>query len=127
MRLEGNEPATINSSGDGVEIAPPGLFGGRADQPHDFRLIPAEPNASSSVGEGHLVPSKVTGIPFKPGDVLCNHSAGGGGYGDPRERGLASVVQDLHDGLITPAVARDVYGLVGSEDAGEIGTDRNKR
>lgn len=127
MHLEGNEPATINTSGDGVEISPPGLFGGGAGQPHDFRLIPTESDASSTAGEEHSVPSKATGIPFKPGDVLCNRSAGGGGYGDPRERNPAYVVQDLRDGLISPAVARDVYGLTESQDVVEMRTDRNKQ
>jgi N-methylhydantoinase B len=119
MRLEGNEPATINTSGDGVEIAPSGLFGGETGQPHDFRLM--------SSGKEHLVPSKTTGIPFKPGDVLCNRSAGGGGYGDPRKRDPACVIQDLRNGLVSHAVARDVYGLTESQDIVEIRTDRNKR
>ncbi len=101
MQLEGDEPATINTSGDGVEVPPPGLFGGQPGQPHDFRLI-------SSEGEGK-VPSKTTGIPFRPADVLRNHSAGGGGYGDPRERDPALIGRDLRNDLVTPAAVRDTY------------------
>jgi N-methylhydantoinase B len=104
MRLEGDEPATINTSGDGVEVPPPGLFGGQPGQPHDFRLI--------SGGEERPVPSKATGISLQPGDTPRNCSAGGGGYGDPRQRDPALVARDLRDGLITPAAARDVYGTV---------------
>jgi N-methylhydantoinase B len=103
MRLEGEEPATINTSGDGVEIPPPGLFGGYPGHPHDFRLI--------SGHEEQPVPSKATGIPLRPGDVLRNASAGGGGYGDPRQRDPALVARDLRDGLITPATAQEVYGF----------------
>ena len=101
MQLEGDEPATINTSGDGVEVPPPGLFGGQPGQPHDFRLISGD--------EEHQVPSKATGIPFRPGDILRNHSAGGGGYGDPRERGLLLITQDLRNGVVTRAAVRDIY------------------
>ena len=97
MQLEGDEPATINSSGDGVEVAPQGLFGGQPGQPHDFRLISSD--------DDRRVPSKATGIPFRPGDILRNHSAGGGGYGDPRQRDGALVDQDLRDGIVTPTAA----------------------
>jgi N-methylhydantoinase B len=111
LRLEGDEPATINTSGDGVEVPPPGLFGGQLGQPHDFRLI--------SGGEKRPVPSKATNIPLGTGDILRNASAGGGGYGDPRQRIEALITQDLRDGLITPDAAQDVYGL-GSSRIGII-------
>ncbi|HEY0184192.1 MAG TPA: hydantoinase B/oxoprolinase family protein [Rhodopila sp.] len=38
-------------------------------------------------------------------------SAGGGGYGDPRQRSRAAVRRDLEDGIISEATARIVYGL----------------
>ena len=111
MRLEGDQPATVNTSGDGVEVPPPGLFAGQPGQPHDFRLI--------SGGEQSPVPSKAAGIPLQPGDVLRNQSAGGGGYGDPRRRERSLVVNDLQGGLITPASAREDYGLAGGANDGE--------
>jgi N-methylhydantoinase B len=109
MRLEGDQPATVNTSGDGVEVPPPGLFGGQPGQPHDFRLISGD--------EERPVPSKGTEIPLEPGDVLHNASAGGGGYGDPRQRDPRLVARDLHDDLITPVAARDIYGLTGGGDS----------
>jgi N-methylhydantoinase B len=109
MRLEGAQPATVNTSGDGVEVPPPGLFGGQPGQPHDFRLISGD--------EERPVPSKGTEIPLEPGDVLHNASAGGGGYGDPRQRDPRLVARDLHDDLITPVAARDIYGLTGGGDS----------
>jgi N-methylhydantoinase B len=101
MQLEGDEPATINTSGDGVEVPPAGLFGGQPGQSHYFRLI--------SVDEERQVPSKATGIPFRPRNILRNHSAGGGGYGDSRERGLSLITQDLGNGVVTCTAARDIY------------------
>ncbi len=108
MQLEGEESATINTSGDGVEVPPPGLFGGQPGQPHDFRLISGD--------EARPVPSKATGLPLRPGNVLRNRSAGGGGYGDPRQRDPTLVAQDLRDGLITPAAAQHTYGLAVASD-----------
>jgi N-methylhydantoinase B len=99
MQLDGDEPATINTSGDGVEVPPPGLLGGQPGQPHDFRLISTE--------GGREVPSKATGISFRPGDILRNRSAGGGGYGDPQERNRVLVDQDLRNGVVTRTAVRE--------------------
>ena len=45
------------------------------------------------------------------GDLVEIRVAGGGGWGDPRKRDRALVKRDLEDGIISAAVARDVYGL----------------
>jgi N-methylhydantoinase B len=117
MQLEGDEPATINTSGDGVKVPPPGLFGGQPGQPHDFRLI-------SSDGE-RQVPSKATGIPLRPGDILRNNSAGGGGYGDPQERSLSSLTQDLRNGMVTRTAVREKYEQGSLLEASEKSSERS--
>jgi N-methylhydantoinase B len=38
-------------------------------------------------------------------------TTGGGGYGDPIKRDPAAVVRDVAVGLVSPAIARDVYGV----------------
>ncbi len=48
---------------------------------------------------------------LQPGDRIVYRTAGGGGYGDPRERDRASVKREHRDGLISTAVTRKVYGL----------------
>jgi N-methylhydantoinase B len=45
------------------------------------------------------------------GDRVFILSPGGGGVGDPRQRGRAEVEADLANELISPAAARDLYGL----------------
>ena len=40
---------------------------------------------------------------------------GGGGIGDPRTRDRAAVIRDLRLGYVSPAAARDVYGLTADE------------
>jgi N-methylhydantoinase B len=51
------------------------------------------------------------------GDVYVHRTAGGGGWGDPRERDPAAVAADVADGKITPDAARALYGF-GDEDGG---------
>jgi len=51
------------------------------------------------------------------GDVFRHHMAGGGGYGNAHERDPERVRADLLDGKVTRAHARDVYGVVFSDDA----------
>jgi N-methylhydantoinase B len=45
-----------------------------------------------------------------PGARLVMRYAGGGGYGDPRERDPAALSQDVCDGYVSPAAARGAYG-----------------
>ncbi len=48
---------------------------------------------------------------LKAGDRIAYRTAGGGGYGAPTERDRELVRAELRDGLISPTVAREVYGL----------------
>jgi N-methylhydantoinase B/oxoprolinase/acetone carboxylase alpha subunit len=45
-------------------------------------------------------------------DILAASTQGGGGYGDVLERGIDEVVVDVRRLVISPHVARDVYGVV---------------
>jgi N-methylhydantoinase B len=49
---------------------------------------------------------------LRPGDVLLNTDASGGGYGDPLDRDPAAVVRDVLQGIVSVASARDVYGVI---------------
>ncbi len=61
-------------------------------------------------GEEIDLPQKMAGFEVNPGDriIVCN--AGGGGFGDPKDRDPELVKRDLEDGFISPEKARDVYG-----------------
>ena len=48
--------------------------------------------------------------PIQAGDRLAVRYPGGGGFGDPRLRDPAAVQRDVESGLVSPGVARDVYG-----------------
>ena len=87
-----------------LRFAPWGVAGGRAGATGRAVLNPGTP------GERAL--PKIVLLALEPGDVLSVRTPGGGGHGDPLERPIAEVLADLEAGLVTPAHARDAYGVV---------------
>jgi N-methylhydantoinase B len=58
-------------------------------------------------------------------DVLYTRQSSGGGYGDPLERDVAMVLEDVVMGLVSPEAAREVYGVV--IDKEKIDVDATER
>jgi N-methylhydantoinase B len=50
-------------------------------------------------------------VPVREGDLIQVLSAGGGGYGDPRDRDPDAVRRDVAEGYVSPLAAREVYGV----------------
>ena len=46
-----------------------------------------------------------------PGQRFTMRDAGGGGFGAPANRPSAKVLADVAEGLVSPGVAREVYGV----------------
>jgi N-methylhydantoinase B len=67
-------------------------------------------------GEGTLMP--YTDFSLNTNDVLYIRTACGGGFGDPLEREPTLVLRDLRNGMLSPDVVHDVYGVVQSGDEG---------
>ena len=59
--------------------------------------------------ETSALPSKVT-MTVPRGTLITHEQAGGGGFGDPREREARLVREDVADGKIPPAFAERHYG-----------------
>ena len=55
--------------------------------------------------------SKVAGVRLQRGDLLSVEFAGGGGWGDPRQREVGRVREDVARGYVSRASARDDYGV----------------
>ncbi|WP_415380541.1 hydantoinase B/oxoprolinase family protein [Halosimplex sp. TS25] len=49
---------------------------------------------------------------YEPGDAISVRSGGGGGYGDPLDRPPEAVREDVRDGYLSRAAARETYGVV---------------
>ena len=58
------------------------------------------------------MPSKVPYQRVTRGDCLITYGPSGGGYGDPFRRDPAAVLENVLDGLFSPQVAREQYGVV---------------
>jgi N-methylhydantoinase B len=62
-------------------------------------------------GEEKTLPSRFSGVVLGPDDLAILEKAGGGGYGDPRERPFAHVLDDVLDGYVSRESAIADYGV----------------
>jgi len=67
------------------------------------------------------------GVEMVAGETVVSISSGGGGYGSPLERDPARVKHDLDEGWISPARAREIYGLVLATDGSVDQTATSKQ
>jgi N-methylhydantoinase B len=75
--------------------------------------IPVEFNAL----DGELQPKSCEDTFLRRGDVFERVACGGGGFGDPLERDPEWVKRDVQLGLVSPASAEEIYGVVLTEGA----------
>ena len=100
----GSGRAQICLCADRHETPPPGLFGGH---PGAAARYVHDPGSHRE----RILPSKTPYIELEAGTLVHLQSAGGGGYGDPRERDPALVAEDLRNGYVTEAGAEAAYGF----------------
>lgn len=103
------EESVINLRTDRFKFSSPGIFGAK----------PARSSAASLQSDGapaRPLTSKVAGLRLNKGDLLTLEFAGGGGWGDPRERPAEQVRQDVIRGYVSRAAARDDYGVALDDD-----------
>jgi N-methylhydantoinase B len=82
---------------------PWGMAGGK-DGSHNYVKILHKDGSEAVFG-------KVARYRLERGEVARLATATGGGYGDPRERDRARILEDLHNGYITPEQAERDYGV----------------
>jgi N-methylhydantoinase B len=91
--------------GDGQKHSPWGFDGGANGQPGELIMKTLE-------GTRVALASKVPYQKAKRGDRLIAFGPSGGGYGDPLRRDPTAVLENVLDGLFSPDVAREQYGVV---------------
>ena len=94
MIVETAEPALANTAGDGVVYGACGILGGKDGAPHRYMLY-------SGNEEPRAIRTKETGLMIRPGDRLLLESGGGGGWGDPAERGDDARARDVESGFVS--------------------------
>lgn len=97
------DDVTLSLYSDRFRRAPAGREGGCDGQTASLHVMR---------GDQRIKLHATSTFALKKDDVVEIRLPGGGGWGDPTTRERASVHQDLADGLISTAFARDRYGLV---------------
>lgn len=109
------EDVTGIAFGDGIEEPARafGLFGGRPGSLNTLEI--AQPDG---VVRRPRAKEIVRGI--ARGSVYRQHAGGGGGYGDPFERPVRKVQDDVLDGVLSVDAARADYGVVVDAATGSV-------
>ena len=70
------------------------------------------------LADGRIEPVGIqqAGVRLGPGDRFAMHCASGGGFGDPLDRAIAAIRDDLASGRLTGEDAIGVYGIVFATD-----------
>lgn len=116
-RIRALSDFVISVLGDRQDHRPFGICGGQDAAPSSVRL--------GIGGQEKSLPmrSKLEKQVIKAGDWIFAASPGGGGFGNPLERSLDAVQEDLDLGFISVETARSVYGAVVTEDGGKARVD----
>ncbi len=93
-----------------------GVNGGRAGRPFQITIDPGGPHERevSALADGEFVAA---------GTLIRIRTTGGGGWGDPLERGTGEVVRDVAAGKVSREAAATDYGVVISGPPGEPTAD----
>jgi N-methylhydantoinase B len=98
--------ANFNTRIERTECAPWGLQGGKDALPNRVSIRRADGSIEQPPN------GKIDLIQLRPGDCYVLESGGGGGFGDPLERPLEAVAEDVRLGYVSPEAARRDYGVV---------------
>jgi N-methylhydantoinase B/oxoprolinase/acetone carboxylase alpha subunit len=100
-------PVVVNFWAHRMRVAPFGLEGGGPATPSRVFIDGRELDRQEFL-------SKTEGFPLTDDATVCTAEiAGGGGYGDARQRPRDQVCEDVRDGLVSEARARSEYGVSG--------------
>ncbi len=108
----------VTVRGERFFTQPWGLHGGRAGASANAWILRKD-------GTREEIRSKRV-FTLQQGDRLHFHTPGGGGYGDPLERGAEQVLTDVLDGKVSPGQAHEAYGVVIDADTLRLDADATK-
>ena len=94
--------AQLSTNLDRFKFRPFGLAGGEAAAASALYLI--------RDGRPETLPSKVTNLMLRKGDIVRLETSGGGGFGEPTKRIGEHVEHDVRLGYVSPEAAASSYG-----------------
>lgn len=100
MDIELLSDAILTVRGDRMEMPPPGRDGGRSGTSGFNRV-------QRSDGSLEELKTKQINIPLHTGDHFLLGTSGGGGLGDPARRAAERVAEDIRQGRVTAAAAKE--------------------
>jgi N-methylhydantoinase B/oxoprolinase/acetone carboxylase alpha subunit len=108
---------TVNALFDRTRTHGPGIFGGTEGASSGIFIQRKGDGEFRRFSEvfGTVSDSKFTRVTVTEGDRILLRSAGGGGFGDPRQRPRELVAEDVRQGFVSPEAARTLYGFDGTE------------
>jgi N-methylhydantoinase B len=99
------QSCVANVNNERTKDPPWGLRGGKPGAINEATLIRNDGSTQKLL--------KATGVQLSAGDRLTVGTAGGGGWGDPRERDAKEIERDVAAGLVSPDAAARDYGYRG--------------
>jgi N-methylhydantoinase B len=106
--LPGAMSLLMTGNSDGQRSAPAGVAGGGSGPCAEMEIIGTD-------GAHRVLRTFVT-EPIRPGEACEARNPGGGGWGDPLRREPARVSEDLRNGFVSVARAREIYGVIVTAD-----------
>jgi N-methylhydantoinase B len=106
--------------GDGHEVPPYGLFGGKEGILNKISLI--YPDGKEEVP---LSKDIVNDIP--DGTIYNQIAGGGGGYGNPKERDITKVESDVRNEICSVKKAKENYKVVLKDDSYEVDVENTSK
>ncbi len=97
---------------DRARSIPWGVNGGLPSTPQGLWVNPGSPRAE-------YLGAVFSNVELVSGDAFSRPSSGGGGFGDPLNRDVQAVLDDVIDGYVTTSRAELDYGVV-IDDSGEL-------
>ncbi len=107
-------PVSLGIQSGRYRYPPEGLFGGKEGAKAQFLV---NGKSGNPYGLTHL----------KPGDVVIMDAAGGGGYGNPLERDLELIENDVVDEYVSMQSAKNDYGVVINPDTMNVDVDASEK
>ncbi len=97
--------ARLSALGDREKYPSPGIFGGKPGAKQALKLNVGSENEKN-------LTTRVMDYLLKEEDEFTIISGGGGGYGNPFERDIELIRQDVENGYVSPVAAEKEYGVI---------------